>query len=259
MGTSWFKVGAEGKKESEKKDTEAKLRAKNRGKGFRFWLKNDTSAKVTYLDSPNFFFSEHNLKIGGKFGNFFTCLADFDVCPIDESGDMASYAIAATIIDHRKYIGGDGTEYRDQKKLFVAKGRARQHLLKQINLRDNNLQFCHYDLSRGSSQTESNVGEDFNFEKRLNKKSLITFVKKLWDKQGKTYTDKDIEEFLTPFNYEEIFKPCTQEELRKIVGGEVPIGSAQDISIDSIGEDKDNQGTAGAVEEEIVDIEDLLE
>lgn len=260
--STWFKRGAEGKRESDKKDAEAKLKAKNRGKGRRFWLKNDTSAKVTFLDNPDFFVSEHKLKIGNDFNNFFTCLVDFDVCPLCESGNNPSYEIVGTVIDHSVYIGNDGKEYRDQKKLLVCKGIARQHLLKQIARNDDNLQFCHFEISRGSGDKECSTGEDINFEKRLNKKSITAYLKKAWDKQGKQYTDEYIEEFLTPYNYEEVFKPYTQEELRKVVGGEVPIGSSADVSIDDLDdvvvEEKINTKQQEDPEEEITDIEDLL-
>lgn len=105
--------------------------------------------------------------------------------------------------------------------------------------------------------------EDINFEKRLNKKALVAYLKKSWDKQGKKYTDTDIEDYVKPFNYEKIFKPYSQEELRKIVGGEVPIGSSEDLNIidevtinDSVDDTKKNEEK---VKDAIVSIEDLLE
>jgi hypothetical protein len=65
---------------------------------------------------------------------------------------------------------------KNQKQLFVGKGRARQRLQKQIERRDGDLSCCVYEMSRGTGQTECATGEDFEYIKRLQKKQLRAFV-----------------------------------------------------------------------------------
>uniref|UniRef100_A0A6M3M8K1 Uncharacterized protein n=1 Tax=viral metagenome TaxID=1070528 RepID=A0A6M3M8K1_9ZZZZ len=154
---AWYKTGADGVKESKQADAQAKARRESRGPR-RFHLPNDTSAKITFLDTPGFFLWEHNLQLGGKWFNYFTCLKDFDTCPLCESGDNASYILVGTVIDHSSYTADDGTKYVNQKKLFVAKGKARQNLLRQIERRDGDLKGCVYEMARGSSNTECATG-----------------------------------------------------------------------------------------------------
>lgn len=215
-GKSWFQRGEEGKKRAAEEDAATQARREQRGGPRRFWLKNDTSAKVTYLDTPDVFLHEHNLKLAGKFYNYFTCLKDIDTCPICEDGDQPSYIVAATIIDHRKYTDKDGKEHVNQKKLIVFKGRARQRIMKKIERRDGDIKYCAYEMSRGSSGTECSTGEDFEFIKQLTKAQLMQLAPK-----GET------EDWLKPLDYEEIFKPKTAEDLRKILGGEVPVGAGE--------------------------------
>ena len=125
---AWFQKGEAGRKQAESEDAAAEARRKARSGPQRFYLKNDTSAKSTFLDNPDFFLHEHNLKINGKFYNYFTCLKDIDTCPICDDGDQPSYIVVATIIDHRKFTK-EGKEYVNEKKLIVFKGRARQRIM----------------------------------------------------------------------------------------------------------------------------------
>jgi len=121
---SWFVTGKKGIDESRKVDDQAKARRDARGP-MRFWLDYDSSAKLTFLDSPKFFCWEHNLKLQGRFNNFFTCIKDVDTCPLCEAGDNPSYVAVATVISHKKWKDSDGGVHQNQKMLFVAKGRAR--------------------------------------------------------------------------------------------------------------------------------------
>lgn len=155
---SWYKTGKEGAAKSKQIDKQAQARRELQQLGRRFKLQADSSAKVTFLDTPAFFFSEHNLQLDGKWGNHFTCLSDFGDCPICESGEQASYVVAGTVIDHSTYISKDGTEYRNQKKLMVLKGKARQNILRQT-AKKTDLAFKVYEFARGTSTTECGTGE----------------------------------------------------------------------------------------------------
>lgn len=235
---AWFQKGEAGRKQAESEDAAAEARRKARSGPQRFYLKNDTSAKSTFLDNPDFFLHEHNLKINGKFYNYFTCLKDIDTCPICDDGDQPSYIVVATIIDHRKFTK-EGKEYVNEKKLIVFKGRARQRIMKQIERRDGDLKFCAYELSRGSTGTECSTGEDFEFLKRLTREQVISLAPK-----GTT-----AEDWLKPLNYEEIFAPKTAAELRKILGGEVPVGAGEEGDGFPEGIGGEGEGNGGEPEE----------
>lgn len=240
---SWYKKGTDGRKESKKADEEAKQR---RAQSFnRFWLEQDSSGKITYLDNPDFFVYEHNLKLGGKWFNYFTCLKDMDTCPLCESGDNPSLAVVCTIVDHRRYEDKEGNVHQNEKKLFVARGKARQILLKRLEEKhDGDMVGCVYNMGRGAHKNESSVGEDFDFLKKLEKKDLKKMVPKGQD-----------EDWLKPFDYEELLAPKSADELRKLVGAPSPVGSEEEVDEkpekqESVEEELDN--------DEVTSIEDLL-
>ena len=248
----WYKTGDKGWAKAKEEDEAAKKR-REEGKDprkNRFWLENDSAAKITWLDTPSFFLHEHNLKVDGRWGCFETCLKDFDTCPICEAGMNSSYIVVGTIISHKVWEDRAGNRHANEKILFVAKGRARQRLLRQIGLRDGDLTGCVYEMARGSGATECSSGEDFEFIGRLSKAKL----KKLCPK------GEDVKEFLKPLNYEEIFAPKSAKELRKIVGGEEPVGSSESEMEDDVPPSvTDNDPCTGEDgEEEALSIEDLL-
>ena len=243
----WYQTGEAGAKRAKKIDKEQKARREQTRGPRRFWLESDTAAKVTFLDTPKFFFHEHNLKLEGRFFNYFTCLQDFDTCPICESGDRPSYVVAGTILSHKEWEDNDGNKHKIQKQLFVAKGRARQKLLRQIEKRDDDLAFCVYEHARGSSPTEANTGEDVEFIKRLKKSQVKSLIPQSILGDDETATD-----YMKPFDYSDVFKPLTAKELRDIVGGEAPVGSEE--------EEEPEEETEEETEEtaEITDIDDLV-
>jgi len=251
MPKKWFSKGKAGMTKSSQVDKEAKARQEERkNKPFRFWLEPDSSGKITFLDTPQFFIWEHNLKIAGKWGNFYTCLKEFDACPICEDlGEQSSFVVVATIIDHRKWVDRDGKEHKNQRKLYVARGRARQRIIKQIERRKGDMKFCAYDVARGTSQTESNVGEDIEFLKKL----TPTALKKLAPKGKDAPTPA---EWIKPLDYEKLFEPKEVGWLREhITHGEAPVGAEDDVETsDDLGLGDDDMG-----EEEAPEMPDLAD
>ena len=242
----WFKTGKDGVDQAKREDEEAKQRRASSGGPSRLWLKPDSSAKVVFLDTPKFFFHEHNLKLNNKWGNYFTCLKDFDTCPICESGEHSSYCLVGTVIDTRQWEDKDGNSHKNEKRLFVAKGKARQRLLKQIERRDGDLRLAVLECSRGTGSTESSVGEDYEFLGKL----PVAKVKKLLPAGEKA------SEFFKPFNYEELFKPKSKEELRKLMGAPDPVGANDD---DALSEDDLLKDTDSAEADDILGDDDSKE
>jgi hypothetical protein len=213
----WYLKGQAGVSRAKQEDEAAKLRreqAQNKGPR-RLWLANDTSTKLSFLDNPQFFLYEHQLKLGGNWRNWFTCRKDIDSCPVCESGDNPSYVVVATVINHREWKDKDGKDHKNEKQLAVFKGKARERILKRVEQCDGDLKGCVFEFSRGSSNTEASTGEDFVFlNKRLTDAQLLSLAPKGSDKS-----------WVEPFDYAELLEPRTIEELRRIVGGETPVGS----------------------------------
>ena len=217
---AWYKTGKAGREMAKQEDAAAQARREQRGP-MRFYLKSDTSCKITFLDTPEFFIREHNLKIGGKYFNYFTCLREFDTCPCCEEGDHPSTIVVGSIIAHNKWTDKEGKVHQNQKMLFVAKGKARQVLERKIEKRDGDLTGCVFEMSRGTTSTECSTGEDFEYLKTIDVKLLMKLAPK--DKKGQP--DKD---YIKPFNYEELFAPKAASEIRRIIGVSAPVGSEGD-------------------------------
>lgn len=230
----WFATGEEGVKKSKAEDEASReRRAKAQAGGRRWRLKSEEEGKLTFLDKPEFFFREHNLEIGGKYGNFFTCLSDFDTCPLDDI-DNPSYVVACTIIDHREWTDNSGNKHKNEKKLLVCKGAAKEEVLRQASKRD--LRFCLYEVARGSKPTECNTGEKFEFVKKLDEKTLMKIAP-----AGAT------KDWLKPFNYLELFAPKSPEELRKLAGQAEPVGGEGEAS-EGIDADASGDGTGDDID-----------
>lgn len=212
----WYQTGKDGIDRATQLDAAQQAKMDSKGPR-RFWIDTDSAAKCTFLDTPSFFMHEHNLKIAGKYFNFFTCIKDIDTCPVCESGNNSSYVMVGTVISHKKFTDKDGKEHTNQKQLYVARGRARQKLVRQIEKRDGDLTFCVYEMARGTSQTEASVGEDMEFIKRLTRSQIEALI-----------PEGEDETWLQPFNYEEILRPLPAADLRKIAGGIAPIGSTEE-------------------------------
>jgi hypothetical protein len=218
--SKWYQTGKDGIKQSKQADEEARQRREQSQGPRRFYLGYDEEARVTFLDDPLFFLAEHTITIGKSHHNHFTCRQGLGTCPVCESGDIASYVCVCTVINHRRYVR-DGNVYQHQKQLLVCKGRARQNLLKQFEKKKEKLAWTVWDISRGGQANECNTGESFDFQREVTPSQLAKV-------EGMIPEGTDAKEFLSPFNYEEIFAPKTEEELRRILGQAPPVGSEEE-------------------------------
>lgn len=243
----WFeqgKKGAEKAKALDKQAAEERKRRQEEEGPRRFWLANDSSGKFTFLDTPEFFRHEHNLKINGKYHNYETCLKDIDICPPCEDGDKSSYTMSGTGISHREYEDREGNIHKNQKMLIVFKGTARQTMQRRIETHGPDLRGHVFQFTRGSKPTECGTGED------------IEHIGKLSDEQMKKFIPKgEDESWLEPADYEKVFAPKTPEDLRKLMGKiEDPVGGGEDESGDEVSElISENVDEDGGI-----DVDDLL-
>lgn len=239
---AWFKTGNEGFERNQKLQEE---QSQQYGP-MRFWLKPGNSAKLTFLDTEGFYFNEHNLKLNGKWGNYYTCLKDFSECPLCESGDRSGYVCAYTVIDHSEYETKSGKKIKNQKKLLIVRPAVINKLARRRETLEGNLQYGLFLFSRDGQQ-ECSTGEDIEFIKRLEKKDILKFK----PADGKMSD----EEWLAPFDYMKLFAPKSVDELRRISGQAAPVGSDSYSANSS----KDSGfSTAGAEPADEASIDDLL-
>lgn len=211
---SWYNTGEEG---AAKAKDEAEQRAKDFSGPQRFWLAPDKSTKFVLLDSAGFFFKEHNYNKGGSWLNWETCLDDIgeEECPFCEGDYRYSFVAAFTIIDLSKYKSKKtGELVSARKKLIIFKSTAQSKILKQKERHENDLKGCVFETTRYTKK-ECSTGEDFDFIKR----ATMEEIKELCP------SGEDAEEFVKPYNYMEVFKPKSAEELRRILGLAAPVGS----------------------------------
>lgn len=218
MGNNdWFVTGEEAFKRAQQYAEEIK---NNNSMPMRFFLKPGQTAKVTFLDTHGFGFMEHNLKLNGRWHNYFTCRRDFSECPLCDAGDRPSFVVAWTVIDHSKYTSErTGQTYSNKKKLLVAKQSVVMKIKRRMASKElgGDLTYAVFAFTRDGLK-EAATGEDIEFIKRLSKEEVLKFCPE----------GTSPEEFLKPFDYKELFLPKSVEELRRIVGEPAPIGASSD-------------------------------
>lgn len=217
---SWYQTGKQGEERSKHVEEEMQSRFGPP----RFWLKPPKSAHITFLDTEGFHMYEHNLYRGGQWGNYFTCIQDFDNCPLDESGDRPSYVAVFTIIDHSEYVSQrTGKKIKNVKKLLVLKPRAFNKVKLRRETQKGNLTHCIFKVTRGSND-ECATGEDFEFLGRTTKEKLMSIA----PQDPKLQAD-----WLKPFDYMKIFEPKDATFLRQLVGTKAPVGSDDALTPDA--------------------------
>lgn len=246
---SWYSSGQEGADKAKQEDKKRQAEIERSRQPFRLWLPPDTSAQITFLDSDGFFFREHQLYLDGSWLNWETCISEIDEegCPICESGKKYSYVGVWTVIDHSEFTSKKTNKvYKNTKKLFVAKGGARNKLLKQRERRDGNLVGCRFEVTR-YTEKECSTGEDFEFIERVS----LEDIKALCPAEEKP------DEYIQPFDYRKLFEPKTAAELRAVIGTAPPVGS-EDANRGSSTEDESSgsneEGSGGGKKSSISDL-----
>ena len=170
---SWLLVGAKSDEATKAEEAAHAKRKEEKGKAFRFWLKDGEKAQITFVDGdlvdgnhlqpPRYY--EHNLYLNGTWGHTFVCPQSTnpgsgEKCPICESGDRPSLVSLFTIIDHREFSSKDGSKsYKDSVKLLVAPSQPFL-LLREIALKVGGLAGSRWEVSR-SGEKSSRIGSSF--------------------------------------------------------------------------------------------------
>jgi hypothetical protein len=161
----WLKMGSEAQeavaKEEAKQGVYGGLTDKRAGLAPEFWLKDEETARITFLsgtlsDDPDeqgklnyVAVNLHNMrspKFANRFDNY-VCLADTDqACPFCEAGDTPRWHAVFPIVDHREIQTKKGKQ-QHVLRLYLAKSQA----LKKLHLRAKKLggiAFQTFDVTR---------------------------------------------------------------------------------------------------------------
>jgi len=215
---SWYLIGEEGARVADAYDEQRAKEAQRNvdPRRNRFWLPPNKTAKIVFLDKIGFFVKEHNFKRDGHFRNWETCISELsdEGCPLCEIGNKFNWVAVSTIIDLTPFTTKDGRVIKASKKLIVLKGTPRKKFLKrQANL-GGDLTGHVFAVTRYGPKDPA-TGDDIEYIKKIDLNSLKKVAP----------PDVDFEEWIKPYDYKEIFKPKTAQELRRILGLQDPIGS----------------------------------
>lgn len=229
MAFSFLKRGAESAKLAAKAAAENEQRQSEKGKLFRFWMKEKEEARITFVDGelategplagypdpPRYY--EHNLFLNGSWNNFVVCPEKTnpdsgEKCPYCEAGERPALVALFTVIDHRTILSKDKSRtYKDTKKLLVAKPQTYEILTKHA-IKRKGLAGCTFDASRVGDKSAA-VGSMFDFIE----KNPIEELQKLYvieKVDPKTNQKVKVTNF-TPADYDKEITFKSGEDLRK--------------------------------------------
>ena len=173
---TFMRRGAAAKQMLETEEQAAELRKAEAGKMFRFYVKTNEEASITFLDGKLDedgmldiqMFYEHRIQVNGGWTNF-VCTAEADQtqpCPICEKGDRPSLVGVMTVIDHTEHKIKNGPNagkmIKNTRKLFVAKRQTITQLTTLAKKRGG-LVGCQFDVTR-IGDTAAAVGSQFDFQ-----------------------------------------------------------------------------------------------
>lgn len=219
MTFDFMKKGKAAHEQVVKADLETEAR-KAAGSVWRFRMPQDTEAQITFLDGvlgdegllDTVTYWEHQVRLNGKWGNFFPCTQEFEPCPLCEKGETSALVALFTIIDHRKWEDKNGKAHQHEKRLFACK-RDTFKRLQHLATKREGLAGITFDVQRIGDKSAA-VGTDFDF---VEKNPLAKVKSK--------YSLEDVK----AIDYSEVVKYYTAEELRELGFGDgnVAIGAAQ--------------------------------
>lgn len=183
---------------------EKEIEEKRKSSVYRFWLPPEKETKIIFLDDNPVIIDEHQLKIGGSWKNWKTCLSMIDKpCPICEAGNKPSLVGYYTILDLTEWTDSNGNVHKNEIKLFGAKMDTLKKLKRaSMKLKERGkpgLVGAMFEVYR-SSASAVNTGDDFDYIQTL----TMEEIKKL---------NPDAE----PIDYEKVLQPESPEELRKLL------------------------------------------
>jgi len=210
--SSFFQTGYGSLDTIEKNIEERKAQS---GKLWRFRMKAGETKKVIFLDDNPPIIEEHQLKLDGKWGNFYTCLKNLgQTCPLCEAGDRPATTGFYTVIDRTEYTvqRGDnaGQKRADQLRVMAVKFKGLKQF-KKFSAKYKGLAGCEFEADRTSDKAAS-VGDMFVLEEKHDEDALLDIIN--------AQRQQPIEHLSAVLvNWEEYLAPRSAADLAKLVGG----------------------------------------
>jgi hypothetical protein len=213
-------------------------RAQSRAGGlmpFRFYQERDAECEIVILDNSMddaFWRQEHNLQIGGKWGNHEPCIAESGPCPHCEAGSKPALVVLLTALVIRPYKNkktGKTTKYTKmllplKRKQYPAFDNIESIAMKKHGTLRGTCVLMYRDNDETSFSTgmpinneDGNIINDWLDEKALVKEFGHDPVK---GTDGKVY--KKADEDIVPFDYKKLFPKVDEEEVREQHGITTP-------------------------------------
>lgn len=237
---TWYALG----NEAISKWKDASEAQQNVSKSRNFWIPLGQTKTVTFLDDLEFYYMEHSVKKDGKWSRY-VCISEREPCPLCMA-DVAwvskkSPKLATTVIDHSSWTDKNGKEHKYMKRLASFSGK--DAIARLLRLRDENagsLNGLTVKCERGSKTQSPACGEVFYLARpdRVSKEQVM-----------KIAPDGSEADYAEAYNYAEILKPLSAEELRAVVGLSTPIGGTPEEDPFGTDEPKDTAPVAGNAED----------
>lgn len=179
---SFLKTGKSAKKLMDRAEAEYKARKDRASQAWRFWLKPDEDAYITFLDGridPDTgildipYANEHREKIDGRYEDVL-CTEDNEPCPLCAAGSKKSFVGYLSIIDHRpREYEKDGktVKVKHTRRLFVAKSESLKQLTKMAEKREDGLAGSTYEVSR-TGDKKAAIGDLFDYSSTHSAKEI---------------------------------------------------------------------------------------
>lgn len=219
---NFLKSGDEGRKFFEEEKQRQKEQAeKGNVREWRFKLAQSSTGYIVFLDNIDVFLLEHQYSktFNGKINyyNYETCIRDIEgECPLCDNGNTASLVSVASIVDFTEYTKKDGTKTGPKKKIIVLKKGGTERFLRKQEKQEG-LKYKKFEIYRSSDQKGEATGTEADFEKEVDPEVLKKFCPE----------GTDPNEWIKPFDYNELFKPKSAQEIRQLIGISEPVGSSE--------------------------------
>jgi hypothetical protein len=206
----WYERGYDGlAREEERK----KKRDEQKAKGIRrLWLPIEAAMVAMFVTNDPFCFWEHQLKIGGDWKNWVTCvkgLEGYSFCPICKLADKIkkfwrSYVGAYKIIDRSEWTDRDGNKRKDTPKLLVAKKDSLAIFRNQAKKREG-MRGREYDVFR-SGEKAASIGDSWDFIRKVSEADMAKEV------GADKIVDLDFADLLKPLPFKDLCAMAEQIE-----------------------------------------------
>lgn len=255
--SGWLAQGKESQLLAQKEEQEYEERRKGYKLPFRFFLAQDESAEITFIDGdldedgnltpPRFY--EHSIKVAGKLEHYIcpqkTNPAVPGECPICQSGDRPALVAVFTIIDHREQPSSDGqTVYKDRVRLLVAKPTAFDLIAFQAK-KHGGLGCARFTVSRIGAKASA-IGDSFELISKEDRQKLrnryFRVVKATEEEIAAGKKPEYRKTNFVPVDYEADFPYYTCEQLADMGLGRVAASAPQGTGFKGNGSQNFNNG-----------------